>query len=77
MQHSHEAVSEDEDLYDPIISAARATMGTTNTTSEKTPYRPTRCKAFGLTRKECHQAMKTIHDPDESTTCFFMTQNTL
>ena len=63
--------SEDEDLHNPTISAARTIMSTTNTTSDKTLYTPTRCKACGLTQKECHQAMKTIHNPEDPTTCCF------
>ena len=41
---------EDDDLPDPRINAARATMGN----SDKTSYTPTRCKVCGLTQKECH-----------------------
>lgn len=39
--------------------------------SDKPPYTPTRCKACGLTQKECHQAMKTMHDLDDPTKCCF------
>ena len=59
--------SDEEKLHDVIINAARATMSTTDNTS----YKPTRCKACGLTQKECHQAMKAIHDPDDPTKCCF------
>ena len=58
---------EDDDLPDPRINAARATMGN----SDKTSYTPTRCKVCGMTQKECHQAMKTLHDPDDPTKCCF------
>ena len=57
--------SEDEELHDPTIRAARIAMSTKDSTS----YTPTRCKACGMTQKECHQAMKTIHDPDDPTKC--------
>ena len=40
-------------------------------TKDSTRYTPTRCEAFVLTQKECHQAMKTIHDPDDPTTYYF------
>ena len=40
-------------------------------TSNKTSYTPTRCKACGKTQKECHQSMKTLHNPDNPTKCCF------
>ena len=50
-------MSEEEDLHDPIINAAR--MGNpTNNTSNKTTYTLTICKACGLTQKKCHQQLK-------------------
>ena len=44
-------VPDETDLHEPIVSAARTTMGTTETASDKTYYKPTRCKACGLTQK--------------------------
>ena len=35
------------------------------------PYNPMRCKACGMTQKECHQAWNNIHDPnDPNKFCF-------
>ena len=72
-----ETGQKDEGLNDPKISAARATIGTTNTTSDKSPYTPTRCKTYRLPQKNCHQVMKTIHDTDDPKKCFFVYQNKL
>lgn len=47
-----------------------------NNISDKTPNIPARCKACGLTQKECHLAMKAIHDPEDPTNVVFVDQNT-
>ena len=62
--------TEEEQLHTAIINAARMNQPNNNP-SDKTTYNPTRCKACGKTQKECHQAMKTLHDPDDPTKCCF------